>query len=785
MKISAIKYYNNINNSYFSGLYINKPSNGNIELGFQSPTLENLSDYEFAEKYYNKKLDEDGKLFDNEKSFLDVFENNKARNVLFTFLRKRAQEELFELNSKTNLTEGEKNKKEGLKEIIKAFPQSDQIIAANRIPKEISFGGVLTPEQKKKCHIAIHSASAACGTISATMGEGAAVGADTAFLRGTQALMFLYLQNLLNVNPAASLMYAGRQYVMGSYIGVRGAQVLLSWLGIGTHVATAGTASGPVTGAVRGINSVLSTGITEKMGWGYVKAYEQDTMNAKDQLISTAIYGATMGILHFHDHGILDPSNSSDVQTALSKIPKENVSILGEVMHTLTGTINLPRAGTMFTASFLQGVLTTKNLDEKSKKEYFKNLVGMALMNTLFYETLNIPEDSIIRDDALQAIQKMQEELNNTPEVFKEFQEIQQKIIDDLNLENLNTRDFIKQFKDKDLLINLAFTTGEATNILADKWRKRNFSMLKEANAAANSKIKKEQARAAYINSKLTPEQKKELDNELNKIVLKTKEDLINKTKSNHALGRIAGYAGTKSLLNTVYITPVKNKDENAVPNLLLFYGPSGLGKTAIGSAIAEDAGTKFKNKTIGMGNEKKTLEWLKKRLEEGEENYNTNKRFSIIQLNEFDDFLNDTPDLLDEFLQLVDNSAKKYHTTIFLTTNNPLLINRKILNKVELTIPMGVASKSDIREIVQYYVNNREIDGYNLDEITDEFEHVKPDYMYSNAQIENIIEKKLPKNQCNQNDFINTIRSVKPCITKEINEKFENEQKILEKEST
>ena len=172
MKISAIKYYNNINNSYFSGLYINKPSNGNIELGFQSPTLENLSDYEFAEKYYNKKLDEDGKLFDNEKSFLDVFENNKARNVLFTFLRKRAQEELFELNSKTNLTEGEKNKKEGLKEIIKAFPQSDQIIAANRIPKEISFGGVLTPEQKKKCHIAIHSASAACGTISATMGEG-------------------------------------------------------------------------------------------------------------------------------------------------------------------------------------------------------------------------------------------------------------------------------------------------------------------------------------------------------------------------------------------------------------------------------------------------------------------------------------------------------------------------------------------------------------------------------------------------------------------------------------
>ena len=56
---------------------------------------------------------------------------------------------------------------------------------------------------------------------------------------------------------------------------------------------------------------------------------------------------------------------------------------------------------------------------------------------------------------------------------------------------------------------------------------------------------------------------------------------------------------------------------------------------------------------------------------------------------------------------------------------------------------------------------------------------------MYSNAQIENIIEKKLPKNHCSQNDFINIIRSVKPCITKEINEKFENEQKILNKDRT
>lgn len=69
--------------------------------------------------------------------------------------------------------------------------------------------------------------------------------------------------------------------------------------------------------------------------------------------------------------------------------------------------------------------------------------------------------------------------MNNTPELFKEFRDIEQEIINKIHLEDLNTRDFIRQFKDKDLLINLAFTTSDMTTILADKWRKRNCTILK------------------------------------------------------------------------------------------------------------------------------------------------------------------------------------------------------------------------------------------------------------------------------------------------------------------
>ena len=99
--------YNNTNNS-----------NTVIKIPHDSVSIDTLENYDSAKTYYNKKLNNDGKLFDNEESFMNVFRNNKARNALFNFLREHAQEELVELNSKSNLSEAENNKKEGLKPFL-------------------------------------------------------------------------------------------------------------------------------------------------------------------------------------------------------------------------------------------------------------------------------------------------------------------------------------------------------------------------------------------------------------------------------------------------------------------------------------------------------------------------------------------------------------------------------------------------------------------------------------------------------------------------------------------
>lgn len=645
----------------------------------------------------------------------------------------------------------------------------------------ISFLGTITPEQRKKCHVAIHGASAVCAGFSGAMGEGAAVGADTPFLWGTQAMMFFYLRDLLDVDPLAHIQYMARQYVLAQNIGVNGAKAIIGWLGIGGHVVSAGTASAPITGAVRSVNAALSGALTESMGWGYVNSYKSDAMTAKRQLLANALYyagGQVVGKIQDHI-GILDPSKVSDIQAAIEHLPQDQVSIVGKVFKDASQYINVPRTGIMFLTSVVQGAVATSNMDEKSKKETLKRLVGTVLLNSVIYEVLNIPDSHDISNEAIQAVKDLGDKIKDTPEVFQEFTKIQQQMIDELNIDKMDTRDFIKQFKDKKFTYNIAIKSGELSNMVADKWRKKDLVKLKHQNACIQSELNKTGNKTNIINNSLSEQDVKNIENEMQNIINKTKVELSSKNRNNHALNRIAGYTGLKSFLNLVYVENIKNKKE--VPSTILFYGPSGLGKTAMGPALAEEVGARFKKEDIGFRPDYKLFDKIKTYLKDAQELYNETGRYTVIQLNEVDGFLNENPQLLKEFTQIIKDCASKYHTTIFMTTNNPLNIHKDVLENVEISIPVNPPDQNDIKDIVEYYVNNREIENFDSEKIAQEFEKVKPEHIYSNAQIENIILRKLPQN-CTQQDFVNIIKSTTPSITNSITDKFEYEKCHLEK---
>ena len=214
-----------------------------------------------------------------------------------------------------------------------------------------------------------------------------------------------------------------------------------------------------------------------------------------------------------------------------------------------------------------------------------------------------------------------------------------------------------------------------------------------------------------------------------------------------------------------------------SIPNVVLFYGPSGVGKTAIGRAASEDAASKLRARSMSM-NEERDLEWIKKRLVEAEKDYQTRKVHTTIQLNEFDDFLSNKPELLDEFLDIIKNSVQRYHTTFFITTNNPRMINDAVLKSADIILPMGPASKQDAMDIAKFYVGQKNIQGLNWDKIADKLDSYKPNFAYSNAQIETIFSSL--QDNASMDDIMQILNDVKPIISKEIMDKFAEEQAEL-----
>lgn len=742
-----------------------------------------LQNYNFASKYYNDRLNNNLPLIENFDLLSKVLSNNKAKQVLFTFFAERAKSEAKILKQKKNLTDIEKQQIIAYEEIINSFSSINEY----KSPHEISFksGNInrkpntLTSEQRKKSHFIIHGASAACGGISAAMGEGAAVGADTPLLMGIQYGMFRGLQEVLGITMLDHINYIIRQYMMGHILGIQGAKILISWLGIAGHASSGGTASVPVTAGVRAINATLSTALTEKMGWGYISTYEKDNMKFIKQGIQTAIYCVGASLFGQGAETVLDYVNPDHIQTALEAIPQDNLSAMGNVIRFLNNNIHGDRFAFMFVADVAQKVLFAK---DKTTKEEIKNSIKTALLNTIIFDLIDYGYGEVITEDTQKTVNRIAEEFKNNPSVWKEFENSQQKMFAELDLDNLSVHEFQQKFKDKRFIYTLTMISREATREVTDKWKKRNFVKLRqERNDVVNgdTKVKKH---SNVIDNKISSNDITEIALFLEQIKQDVAQKKINVNHSNIGLAKIAGYDSTKKILNNIYLLPCSieqcgNKVE--IPGAILFYGPSGTGKTTLGRAIAEEGSRlKMPKRSIDIRNCKQLTDWLKETGEDAQVKFEKDNRRTVVQLNEFSKFENASDDEINNFLEFIKTCSEKYHMTLFLTTNNPLNIDKRIL-KLTRNIPLGVANVQDAISILKYYLKDQDTKDVNFDIIANKITSQMPDKYYSNAQFKQIAQF-LPCSKVTTGDIINIMKKIVPLINKENLDKFEEEKKIL-----
>ncbi len=737
-------------------------------------TNQSMENYSTVKKYYDQKIKSDGKLFDSQYELLKILSDKKQLQNLQFYIREHAEEELKKLEPKGLKTSSDDEMIEGLKEIIKAFPSIHSY--KDNSNKILTFKGKISEEDRIKCHKIIHSTSAICGTASALAGEGAALGADSPALWGAQFIMFSLLQNILQTDDLSHLQYIGRQYVSGAYLGIKGARIICGWLGLGAHVATAGTTAPAVTGAVRAVNASLSTVITEKMGWGYVHDYEHNMMTPKQQMIKNLSYGVGLYLFNINnDSTNLDINNPADIAKALNDMSNnKDFKLLGEVLKKLGNHRELYRTSTVFLSCLGQSLLCDRNNKEEFKKNLIRNL-ERGLINSVIYVAFSEIDDNCTEEEAKETIRNFEKKLHSYPEVFQELKKTEQELLNKLDIDKIDSKEFLNKFRDKTFLYNLSITAGESAKIIADNLKKQDFINLNNE----NKKICKEINKIDNNKKTLSDEDYKVLSKELNKVITETKKNLSKELLSNFAFSKIAGYDNVKTLLNLVLINPIKNNDIK-IPNSILFYGPSGTGKTTLGIASAEETGARMRVRDLGIEDDNKLLEWIEKQMNDAEQLYNDKERYTFIQLNEFEDFGQSNPDNIDKFIKL-ENDASKKHCVLLLTTNNPLMIDKKILASLDIKIPLGVADKNDTKEIIKHYSDrNCPLNENEIIRLTEQFEQVKPTNAYSNSQIENIFIGKVKKDVLPFKYFSDRINTIKPAIKKSALDKFDKERNIL-----
>ncbi len=262
------------------------------------------------------------------------------------------------------------------------------------------------------------------------------------------------------------------------------------------------------------------------------------------------------------------------------------------------------------------------------------------------------------------------------------------------------------------------------------------------------------------------------LDFEKDQAILASFFTAMNNLADNKGFNKVFGYDKIKDTLMSDFVIKTMAKDRTSqgadVPNAILFFGPTGCGKTFFASALAEQTLSNVVN--IDASNNfdyEKTFEEIKATAEKSKEDYENSKddkKRTIIVINEFDYIANPDSPILEQLKAFMKDCSDKYKCTLFLTTNYPFDIDECLMDDEIITSKIGIpyADKGNADKIIKGYLKNvgKPLpDNFLLLE-----ELFKGDNTYySNQQICDILRQTLQRTtNPSQQDYVDTINQQK-----------------------
>lgn len=271
-------------------------------------------------------------------------------------------------------------------------------------------------------------------------------------------------------------------------------------------------------------------------------------------------------------------------------------------------------------------------------------------------------------------------------------------------------------------------------------------------------------------------------------------------------LKKIAGYEKEKAVLQSNFIDYVDDEKagkipDRQIPNAILFYGPTGCGKTTFAKALAEEADCSFIEMKIRgrkqSDKEDAFINDIEEKLALAQEKFlKTNKR-TILLIDEFDRFFERgkvSQEFISELKQIMDHCSKENHVTLFLNTNDPLDIPEPLRNahRTGIIVTLDPPDKDNMKAVLKYYLRDANQNDIDYDRIISKLTETYPDEVYSNSHLKKMMDMACTSaeqcgdtvntdyimdaiNDYNQNDNTDLIR-----ITKEYLDKYNYEKEKI-----
>lgn len=312
------------------------------------------------------------------------------------------------------------------------------------------------------------------------------------------------------------------------------------------------------------------------------------------------------------------------------------------------------------------------------------------------------------------------------------------------------------------------------------------------------------QTERAEAIQKISDEVEKTVEqNDKNKALIKRRQrqdfnDYKGNLAKTNGFSKIAGYNSEKELLNKYFISEIKkeqNGEQANVPNSVLFFGPTGNGKTTFAKAFAKETGCKLIpiRAKVSTGSDAETdkifMTELHNKAEKSEENFQKTGTRSILFIDEFTKVADKDSTILPELTDFLSNCSDKYHCTLFAASNHPLNIalpmegEKAVFPYVVSIDPPNIENKT---EVMKFYLKGRMPEGTDykkLAEYADKKEQEKQS-VFNIAQLkEDICWEGLDK-KITTDEVLNNIDNTEPNIDKQALNKFSDEMdKLLKHE--